>query len=456
VVTGNVSSIFDLDLPRTQYRAALDWYVGDLAGDHSFTFGAEYHDLEYDFQLIYPDTFTINRPYSQPDSWLQRDDTAHLDTGSILTLFAQDDWTWREDWTFNLGLRWEQQEQKNDVGERVYTFRNLLSPRLGVVWDVRGDGRSKLFAHYGRYHQAVGLQLATYLNRQIAATRYWERDPETGEWENIETTWPPENTTQADDDLEANYKDEIILGYEFEFATDFAAGVRAIRNRQNNMIEDILANEDELRHGESWESIYLITNVESARRDYRGLELSLEKRLSNNYRFLTVFTLSESKGSVDYRGSSVGVDPYADFAEMKYNRYGNLPWDDEQYLKVNGSYHLPLGLIVGASLNWRSGWPYNRIASDLPEGTGNIPRYANLYYLDPRGSHRVGSAWWLDLRLRKDFEAGPTTISLTADAFNLTNNQTVTRRHGRIADGWGEDSAWIRAGYFVLGGKLTF
>ena len=455
--SGNIASINDVNRPRTQYQATLDWYRSDWAGEHSFKFGAEYMDLEYENEWIYPDVYTINRPYSEPDSWIERTDIEYVDTGSILTIFAQDSWTWREDWTFNLGLRWEQQEQKNDVGEQVYKFDNLISPRLGVAWDVSGDGRSRLFAHLGRFYDAVGLQLASSLNRQVGSVWMYEGDYETGDWTSLYFMTDMTNPNQVDGDLEPNYKDEGILGYEFEFLTDFVGSARAIYNRQNNMIEDVLLNEDEIRRGENTTAnyTYYITNVESARRDYRGLELSVKKRLSNNYQFLAVFTLSESKGSVVYDQYAEGLSVYADFEEMKYNRYGNLPWDDEQYLKLNGSYHLPLGFIVGASLNWHSGRPFNRIDPNMPEEAWNFG-YTRQYYLDPRGSHRLGSVWWLDLRLRKDFEIGPTMLSLTADAFNLTNNQHVTGRYEIDTSNWGEANNWMGAGYFVLGGKLSF
>ncbi len=257
-----------------------------------------------------------------------------------------------------------------------------------------------------------------------------------------------------DENLKPNVKDEYILGYELVFLNDFVAGARFIYNKQNNMIEDVLANEDGIREGSEDQYLYYFTNVESARRQYRGLELSCRKRLSNNYQFLAVCTLSQAKGSVVYDSYPEGSDIYADFAEMKYNRYGSLPWDDKQYVKINGSYHLPWGFIVGASLNWRSGRPYSLIDPNLPYEARNFG-YTNQYYLEPRGSYRIGSAWWLDLRLRKDFEIGPTTLSLTADAFNLTNNQDVIGRseteyyHGRAND-------WMQAGYFVFGGKLTF
>jgi len=454
IIYGNVSSITDVHQPRTQYKAVLNYYQGGWAGEHSFKFGVEYQDLEYETDQIYPDTYTINRPGGYPDQWTHVADINYLDTGKILTLFAQDDWVWNEDWAFNLGLRLEQMEQKNDVGEEVYKFDNLLSPRLGVSWDINGDGRSKLFAHFGRYHHAVGLNLAATLNRQIEEVRRYEGDYETGEWEEIGGHPGYENPTQVDPNLKPNVKDEFILGYELEFMTDFAAGARLIVNRQNNMIEDILANEDDIRNDISDEYLYYITNVPSARRDYRGLELTCEKRLSNNYQFLVAATFSKAKGSVAYDDYSEGLDIYADFAEMKYNRYGSLPWDDKQYLKVAGSYHLPLGFIIGGTLNYRSGRPYN-LMGYLPEEAWEFG-YSGYYFLEPRGSERLDSVMWVDLRLRKDFDFAGVVLSLTADAFNLTNEQDVIAVYENDSYYHGEATRWMQAGYYVLGARLSF
>ncbi len=156
-----------------------------------------------------------------------------------------------------------------------------------------------------------------------------------------------------------------------------------------------------------------------------------------------------------YDTSSVGWSEYADFAETKYNRHGELPWDDQHYLKFNGSYHLPLGFIVGGSLNWRSGRPYNQILQVVPPGrSGQFPAATmRQYYLEQRGSHRLGSAWWIDLRLRKDFEIGPTVLSLTADAFNLTNNQQVTGRYEIDGDHWGDGRQLDEGRVFRAGGE---
>jgi outer membrane receptor protein involved in Fe transport len=452
ITYGNVESITDIHRPRTQYQAALNYFHGGRAGEHAFKAGVEYQDLEYETDRIFPNGYNIFRT---THLWQTSSDLNYLDTGSILTLFAQDSWTWNKDWTFNLGLRWEKQEQKNDVGQQVYSFDNLLSPRVGVTWDVSGDGRSRLFAHYGRYHHAVGLALASTLNRQVVETWRYEGDYETGDWEELWHVVEDENPTQVDPDLEPNVKDEFILGYEFAFATDFVAGARLICNWQSGMIEDVLANENEIREGTTYELIHRITNVASARRDYRGVELTCRKQLSNNYQFIVAATFSRARGSVVYEDYPEGLDLYADFEEMKHNRYGNLPWDDRAYVKINGSYHLPLGFIIGAGLNYRSGRPYSRIDNTVP-GDGGQFNYRDAYYLDQRGSERMGSVWWLDLRLRKDFEIGPTVLSLTADAFNLTNNQKAIGIYEVDLYYYEEPNRWMGAGYFVLGGRLSF
>ena len=471
IISGNVSSIGNHHRPREQYSTVLNYYLGDWNGEHNMKFGVEYQDFEYEESAIYPNAFTINRPDDnqgnpRDDQWLQQGDLISITSGSILTAFVQDSWTWHDNWAFNLGLRWETQKQNNDVGERVYNLDNLLAPRLGLSWDVNGDGRSKAYANYGRYYDAVGTYLGRALNRNTNSTWRWEgtydpNDPYNPDnWTLINMTDGANNPTTVDPNLSANFKDEIVVGYEFEFATDFSAGAKIIYNWQHDLIEDVLANEDEIRSGEDNEYVYYITNVPQARRNYKGLELQLKKRLSNNYQFLLVYTLSEAKGSLANSGQAEGLNVYADFAEVLYNRYGYLPWDDRHYLKLNGSYHLPWGIIAGTSMGWRSGRPYNRISANLPESAENFSGYTSQYYLDPRGSYRLGHVWWMDLRATKDFNIGDTELSVIVDAFNVWNNQFVLGRQSTDSQNenstWSHATGWMGAGTFTVGLKYSF
>ncbi len=231
-------------------------------------------------------------------------------------------------------------------------------------------------------------------------------------------------------------------------------------NWQKNLIEDVIANEDAIRTGEDTEYVYYITNLDQARRDYRGVELQLKKRLSNNYQFLLVYTLSEAKGSLANSGQSEGLNVYGDFQEVIEKRYGILPWDDTHYLKLNGSYHMPWGIVLGTSIGWRSGRPYNRISANLPPTADNFSGYTSQFYLEERGSYRLGHVWWMDLRAAKDFNIGDTELQVILDFFNVWNNQFVLARQSSDSlnenSTWSNATAWMGAGNLVVGLRFSF
>ncbi len=449
--------------PRDLYSATLNYYRGDWAGAHNFKFGAEYQTFELEGYEIYPDSYIINRPNGRPDLLNRTSDLLYSNGGDILTFFAQDSWNWNEKWTFNLGLRWETQTQENDLGERVYRLDNLIAPRSGIVWDIGGDGRSKVHLGYGRYFDAVGTYLGQNLNRRQNESWQYQGDYETGDWEETSHTTPEDNLTLVDPYLMANFKDELTAGYEFEFAIDYSAAIRLSYSWQDNMIEDIIGNEDAIRSGEETTIKYYFTNLPDGKRKYRGLDLQLRKRLSGNSQFYLAYTLSRAEGSMgDFNHE--GTQPFGDFAELRYfNHYGELPWDIRHHVKFNGAYHMPWGIILGAVFRWRTGTPYYRLGDVqdylLPgtaQGAFNIYYGGYFYHVDRPGSHRLGNAWQLDLRLTKGINIGETVLSLTLDAYNVTNNQFVLSRVWYDNQSWGEADTWMEAGTFVAGLKFSF
>ncbi len=468
IIYGNVFEIRDEKHPRDLYSTTLNYYRSDWAGEHNFKFGAEYQDFELEEFVITPDNYVINRPpdgqgHERPDQLTRTSDLYSRNSGDILTFFAQDSWNWHEKWTFNLGLRWETQTQENDLGEQVYRLDNLIAPRAGIVWDIGGDGRSRTHFSYGRYFDAVGTFLGQQLNRRRNETWYYQGDYETGDWEETSHTTPEDNPTLIDPDLTANFKDELIAGYEVQFLIDYSAAIRLIYSWQDNMIEDIIGNEDAIRSGKETVYWYYFTNLPDARRKYRGLELQLRKRLSGNHQFYLAYTLSKAEGSMnDFMPEA--MQPFGDFAELRYfNHYGVVHYDIRHLLKLNGSYHLPWGIIIGAVFNWRTGTPYyrlGRIYDYLLPGTASDAfigfQSYYMYPVDPPGTHRLGNAWQLDLRLTKDINIGDTSLSLTLDAFNVTNNQFVLSRVWSDNESWSEADGWMEAGTFVVGLKFSF
>ena len=65
-----------------------------------------------------------------------------IETNSeALAAFVQDRITVGDHWSFNAGLRYEDQSHDNDIGQELVQSSDL-APRLAVTYDVGGDGQA--------------------------------------------------------------------------------------------------------------------------------------------------------------------------------------------------------------------------------------------------------------------------------------------------------------------------
>ena len=74
------------------------------------------------------------------------------------TVFAQDSWSPNKYVTIDAGMRWEQQSLAGLTAH--YTFVDNWSPRLGISIDPWGNRKTKVYANYGRYTEALPLDMA--------------------------------------------------------------------------------------------------------------------------------------------------------------------------------------------------------------------------------------------------------------------------------------------------------
>ena len=79
-------------------------------------------------------------------------------TSKYHTVFAQDAWSPSKYVTINAGIRWEQQHVQGN--NAAYTFNDNWSPRMGVSVDPWGNRKSKITANFGRYTEALPLDIA--------------------------------------------------------------------------------------------------------------------------------------------------------------------------------------------------------------------------------------------------------------------------------------------------------
>jgi len=113
-----------------------------------------------------------------PSSYRIFDPAVSFEDGIRATLFgvyAQDDWHFRSNLTFNLGLRWEPLTRPTDVNNRLQLLAHLtdptltkvssplssnpyvggsFQPRIGFAWDPFHDGKTAVRGGFGIFDQA--------------------------------------------------------------------------------------------------------------------------------------------------------------------------------------------------------------------------------------------------------------------------------------------------------------
>ena len=83
--------------------------------------------------------------------------------GDIISLYVQDQWSVTPRLSLNLGIRTETETVPDfATGEEAFkfSFGDKLAPRLGAAYDVRGDGRLKVYGSWGRYFDWTKYELA--------------------------------------------------------------------------------------------------------------------------------------------------------------------------------------------------------------------------------------------------------------------------------------------------------
>ena len=85
-------------------------------------------------------------------------------SSDIWSLYVQDQWS-MDKLTLNLGLRTEREtipSFRTDIAPYAirFGFGDKIAPRLGASYDLRGDGRVKLYGNWGRYFDWTKYELA--------------------------------------------------------------------------------------------------------------------------------------------------------------------------------------------------------------------------------------------------------------------------------------------------------
>lgn len=387
--------------------------------------------------------------------------------------------------TLRLGLRNERFENQNADGDNFLKITDQFAPRIGFSWDARGDGSSKFFANYGRYHlpvaSIVNIQMAGaplysvewfVLDGPIASDGSTVLGDRIGEPRVYADGTSPDVRTLVDQDLEPMAQDEYILGYEWQIASDWVANVTVTYRDLVEGIEDIAINEvlsdpervqyvlanpgQGLRTFRDADGDGALEEIRLSSEDlgfppmkrrYKALNLDLKREWDGVFYLRSTYTLSHSYGN--YEGTvrsdtgedDAGLTTQFDFPGLVDGANGDLPNNRRHMLRLWGAWQFSGNWQASAAFQYSSGRPRNAF------GYHPTDFYANL--LGPRSFFRQGmpasrgslgttdDIYRLDLGLkytRDVFAGGDLTVRL--DIFNVFDFDSETEVDERADNFW--------------------
>ena len=414
----------------------------------------------------------LNNPFLVRTTTRVRDFTLDAQTETdVESFYFQHDWRALPNLQINLGVRFDFQQARGNGGITYLKFNNYgdnLQPRVGFSWDPWGRGKTKIFANYARF---VETPIPLDVN-----VRAGSGDSQTDKNFNVNRVNAPLNAnvatgfntrnlgsepTPIDVGLKPQTVNEMTAGFEHEIRKNLTFGVRGIYRAQGSVIEDGSFDDGDhyflFNPGEPLgpELGGPLGNTEfqacnnpdigcfgRARRYYRGLEFTLNKRFSNNIAFNSSYVYSSLIGNYEglFRNDNGQSDPNItslfDLVSLLGNTYGRLPNDRPHQFKFNGSYETPWKFVLSGNFYVQSGIPFNQLVPHevygnnegfgVPRGTAIIPdRGADSFGVTSAvGKSRTPTTYNLDLGFYYPIKFTENMqLRLTADWFNVTNTQ---------------------------------
>ena len=385
-----------------------------------------------------------------------------------LGLFVQDAWTVNDRMTINAGVRTEREDipsYRPNLNGIKFSFADKLAPRVGVAYDLAGDGKWKAYGSWGVFYDTMKLELPRgAFGGDVWVEHYYNLD--TLDWNTIGVNGNFPGTFLEDVDfripsndpacpecgaIDPNLKpfrqQEAVAGLEHELGNRIAASARYVHKQVDRAIEDVgvivpgigevfyIANPGE-GVATTLESTDCPTcpGLPKIKREYDALELKLTRRFAGNWSGAFSYTLSRLFGNYPGLASSDEIARVApnvtrlfDGLVMAFQPggepvYGRLNTDRPHQFKLSGVYVLPSHTTLAGVVRAASGIPVTRQVNMI----SSLPVFYN-------GRLSDGRTPWLsvtDINVAQDIPLpGRVRGQLNLNVLNLFNQ-------GGVVDKW--------------------
>jgi hypothetical protein len=436
-----------------------------------------------------------------PDNRVNYDRTFQSATGpqetksTGISFFAQDTVSF-DRLTLNLGVRAERWEHFATTGENIFTFDWEFAPRLSAAYDVRGDGRHKLSAFYGRYYDPIrnnmtnfaGTLTGSILEEQVFAGGEWITYRTRGGPAVQDAFFAPTTQTPFVDDFQVGYEvdlggnqsieatywnrrtRDILEDYDLELyatAQDGAIHYPGPLNDPNSLFLGL----EYFGYTENPGSNFVIATLEGGERNHQGIEMVYRKRFSDRWQLYGSYNWTDAEGNTnsdsnaDFQGDVIWLDPRAP------NQYGRLPGNIAHLFKIGGSYNFDFGLQVGGGVNWNSGTWASRTFSasgrNLPLRVSAAEAFSfagiTERWIAPNTVGELNNPSYGTVDLRVQYVrrwADHLNTEFFMDIFNIADNQGAIREQDLVAGlgdkAFGDEILWVPPRRLFLGARVKF
>ncbi len=418
--------------------------------------------------------------------------------------YFQDNWTLKNRLTINLGLRidhyngWggkarttgitglpfeigrtylEPQLGFNPFGPfEVEPIKNVLdftrfSPRVGLSYDVFGNGRTAVKFSYANYSEHVPVMFFSAVSPAVMAQyqfNWWDLNqngqpdlPGTDYYEyryglgDFTRPDPDYLRRLVDPDLTAPVHQELIAGIEHQLFKDFAVKINYIHKKETKIYGSakydpvtqkywykleqapewyvpfttivpaygVFPEQEVTVYFQTYDSAYnrsinVQMNVPEQFRKYDGLEIQFDKRYTNGWSFGGSMVFSR------LTELSCGSSP---------NQFLFAPGRDSNDVpfqaKLYGTFNLPYGFVASFFARYTLGSPWARSVTIAPPASWaqahNVVPWNVSVRLEPVGTRRNEDYTNVDFHLEKEFKLPHGVIGAFVDVYNLLGNKYI-------------------------------
>lgn len=452
----------------TMNYSATGW-----GGQHDLKVGADLNLMEAPQEFGYPADHRLRFFNNQPLEVMLFGPGRQNSVVQSRSAFVQDGWQAGRV-TLNVGLRLDSQASylpaETAPTSRFFTEPvrqpktgnliswNTLAPRFGIVYDLRGDSKTLLKGSASRYYwtlwtgQAAQASVAgdrtfRYGWNDLNGDRRFTQN-ELGALLSVDD--PATRPILIDSDLKPSLTDEVTAGFAHELMPNLSVSATYMYRKDKNLnwrihrdispsdytgVTGVDPGPDGVRGTADDVGSLVFYEISAAKRtlspnfittrpghsqDYRGLELTAHRRMSNRWQAVTSLTVGSQREN--YEAGSF-QDPQ-DIDKI----HGTRIAASRPYVgKIMGSYVLPRDITVSGFYQFLSGTPYARTVNSFSAIGRNLNQGNVAVLATERNSESLPTQHLLDLRVGYDLPVQKGNISLVLDIFNALNKNTVTQ-----------------------------